>query len=617
MEPTAPTLLALVKLPLAVAAFALPGWLLSRWIPAGFPALAVMVGSALILYQAILVLTLTDLPLHAGSVGLLLAAISLMLVLRLRQARLNGPDAHPVTTVSAPARWLWWGLGALGFAVLALKAVVDPLSGFDNGFRWDYLARLMVARQSLAGYPPVSAESFEYYAWCDAIPPLVASLNFWIYTATGSIAPTLVSVRILAEGVLIGFTVNRLGRIYWGDRAGGVPVAVLGSSALALWTVSLGQETGLTTLGLVGMLYFLEVHARAGDRGSLVWAAACAALGALAREYGLAFTLLGLAVLVVRRTPVPRLGLFAGMVTVLVAPWYIRTWVLTGNPLFPMTLGGLFPGNPQHDAVMIEIARAWSFRLHGERFASFLALMIGATALAPCVLGLAGAFRLGRCAWPLFATIALVIFLWLWSIPYTGGGWMYSARVLLPAVALLSALSGWVGTGPSRRQWLLAALLAVVTVDAARRTWFLPWQASVSPTSLTFERWSEYNNSLGQIESHPVWSALVVSAQGGGIIVDHPKSHALITLRGGRAVPIFSPALRSTFDPKQSFETALAALRADGIRLIALPWVRPENATPLLGHPFWDRLHTGFRPNAVIEQLTIFDLAELQPAPTP
>lgn len=617
MEPTAPTLEALIKLPLAVLAFALPGFLFSRLFPCGLTALTTFVGSCLILFQVILVLTLGNLPLHTGSVGLPLAVVSLLLVAWRRRNSHHGRTRLQPAPAASTTWWMGWGLGAVGLGVIAIKAVVDPLSGFDNGFRWDYLARLMVARQSLAGYPPVSANDFEYYAWCDSIPPLVASLNFWIYSATGSIAPTLVGIRLIAEGIVIGLTAERLSRLYWGDRVGGAPVAVLASSALVLWTVSLGQETGLTTISLLGMLTFLEVYARTNDRGSLVWAAACAALGGLAREYGLAFALLGLAVLAVRRTPVRRLGLFTGVVALMVAPWYIRTWVLTGNPLFPMTLGGLFPGNPQHDAVMAEIARAWSFRLHGERFASFIALLIGATALAPVILGLAGAIRLGTRAWPVLAAIVMVVVLWLWSIPYTGAGWMYSARVLLPALGLLAALSGWIGASRCRIRWILAGALALITVDATRRAWFLPWQAALSPTALTLERWTENQTSLRQIGSHPVWPALVVSAQGGGIVVDHPANHALITLRGGRAVSIFSPALRPTFDPGQSFDAALAALQADGIRLIALPWVRSENAAPLLGHPFWDRLHVGYRPNVVIEQLTIFDLADLRPTSAP
>jgi len=615
MEPTAPTLEALIKLPLAVLAFALPGFLFSRLFPCGLTALTTFVGSCLILFQVILVLTLGNLPLHTGSVGLPLAVVSLLLVAWRRCNSHHGRTRLPPAPAASTTWWMGWGLGAVGLGVIAIKAVVDPLSGFDNGFRWDYLARLMVARQSLAGYPPVSADDFEYYAWCDSIPPLVASLNFWIYTTTGSIAPTLVGIRLIAEGIVIGLTAERLSRLYWGDQVGGAPVAVLASSALVLWTVSLGQETGLTTISLLGMLTFLEVHARTNDRGSLVWAAACAALGGLAREYGLAFALLGLAVLAVRRTPVRRLGLFTGVVALMVAPWYIRTWVLTGNPLFPMTLGGLFPGNPQHDAVMAEVARAWSFRLHGERFASFIALLIGATALAPVILGFTGAVRLGTRAWPVLAGIALVVVLWLWSIPYTAGGWMYSARVLLPAIALLAALSGWIATSNSALKYALSAFLMVMALDASRRAWFLPMQSLLSPTETTPQRWRENREILDQISAHPIWRALVESAQGGGIVVDHPANHALITLRGGRAVPIFSPALQPTFDRRNSFDAALGTLRADNIRLIALPWTQPGSTTPLLGHPFWDRLHNGFRPNAVIAELAIFDLEHLQPAP--
>jgi hypothetical protein len=69
---------------------------------------------------------------------------------------------------------------------------------------------------------------------------------------------------------------------------------------------------------------------------------------------------------------------------------------------------------------------------------------------------------------------ALIAALWLWSVPQTAGGQVYSMRMLAPAIALGAVLCGWIAqTGP-RFRLAIAVVMLAGSADAARRTWSLP-----------------------------------------------------------------------------------------------------------------------------------------------
>src|SRR5688572_11201252 len=355
-----PDLISLLRLPVAVAIFALPGWLLSRVLGSPHPVLTTFLGSAAIVFNGVLLLDAVRVPLHVASVGLLIALVSLLLVRR---------ALRPLPAMIAPgpggsfrlsgADWLWVIPVAVAAISIALRAVFDPLSGLDNDTRWDYLARLMVDQGSLAHYPPTTGDDFRFYSWCDGIPPLVPILNFWIYSASGSLAPGLTAVRILAEALLIGLATFRLATRLWGNGAGWPALATLATSSLALWACAMGQETGLLALGLVALVLLLAEHHHRPDLNSALWAGVAAGIGAISREYGLAYVLFGGGVLLVQRAGWPAIRRFSLAAGLVAGPWYVRNWIVTGNPVFPHTLHGIFPGNPVHDEMMRAIAGYW------------------------------------------------------------------------------------------------------------------------------------------------------------------------------------------------------------------------------------------------------------------
>jgi hypothetical protein len=97
------------------------------------------------------------------------------------------------------------------------------------------------------------------------------------------------------------------------------------------------------------------------------------------------------------------------------------------------------------------------------------------------------------------------------------------------------------------------------------------------------------------------------------VVVDHPANHAEITIRGGWAVPLFSPRLDPAFDTSRSFQDACTALRAANIRLFALNTDHPMAQTFIAAHPFLNTLTHAYAPVAKVGTLTIYDLASLKP----
>jgi len=127
-------------------------------------------------------------------------------------------------------------------------------------------------------------------------------------------------------------------------------------------------------------------------------------------------------------------------VIILAGPWYLRTWILSGNPLYSLPVGHLFPVNSVYSAYLAE-----NCRFHGAMTYSlknWLSLTGMIFHQAPLQF-LTPIFCLffKKCRSLLWGA-GLFTVLWLLSIGYTLGGVEYSIRVLGPAVALLSVGAG-------------------------------------------------------------------------------------------------------------------------------------------------------------------------------
>jgi hypothetical protein len=514
----------------------LPGWLLGRALgtPAGL--VGAFLGSAAILFQGAMLLQFAGLPLDTSRLAGFLAAMCLLLIVvaRRRPARPPQPPAGPPAArfELRPVHWLLVP-AALAFAAIVVRAWLDPLSGFDTVFRWDFLARQMWRERSLDFYPAYSAADFIRYPWCDGIAPLVSSQYFWAYAALGRIDPLATAPAVILQAAVLFGLVYRHASLAGSPAAGCAALAILASGSILPWGVAMGQETGFTALALVALLFFLERHAAQPERRWLVWAGLAAALGALAREYGLAFVGLGAAVVAAQRVSWRGWLQYLIPIGLLVAPWYARNALRTGNPLYSQNLAGMFPTNPVHDAYMAVAGDILGLGLDSGRLlqlAQWVALLAG----VPLGLGLIGALRLGRRVWPASAAIGLVVLLWLWSIGYTSGGYVYSLRVLTPALAVAAVVAGRWMAGLSHRPLIgaVAAIVALASADAAVRSLHLPIGATVSWWRKPWDEWRDFGRNLARWNRSPVWATVTDATEGRQIIVTDPGIHALITQHG-------------------------------------------------------------------------------------
>ena len=148
-----------------------PGWLLGRALrtPAG-PAGALL-GSAAILTNLVLVLDALHVALDPAHLTAgLLAVCGLFAGIALWR-RSRAAVAVPRARFSwMPSHWLLVP-AAVGLFAIAGRAIVEPLSGFDTFFRWDFLAREILRVGHLQFYPAVSADDFLHFKNGDRINP--------------------------------------------------------------------------------------------------------------------------------------------------------------------------------------------------------------------------------------------------------------------------------------------------------------------------------------------------------------------------------------------------------------------------------------------------------------
>ena len=114
---------------------------------------------------------------------------------------------------------------------------------------------------------------------------------------------------------------------------------------------AIGQETGYTALAVAGQFCFTLAAVRTPRISSVMAAALFASLGALARDYGPALAASGFLVLAWDSRTRRFLPAFTVSVLILSAPWYLRNWVLAGNPLYPHEIPGGFRINAVYVAI--------------------------------------------------------------------------------------------------------------------------------------------------------------------------------------------------------------------------------------------------------------------------
>ena len=550
----------------------------------------------MILLFSLLILDAAGQRIELPSLGGLMVLISVSLA---ALARRRGTLTRPEIQVNFRALSLgkletWMAVPiALGLGAIVLRAVVDPLSGFDTVFRWDFLARQILRHGTLDFYPPVSAEDFERYAWCDGFAPLVSSLYLWTYLCLGHPSAVATAPVVVAQAFLIGAGVWQLAARIGGGRAAVWAVALAASSAGLLWATAMGQESGLMTLAVLATLNF-SLRASDDPEGHWpVWAGLAAGVGALTREYGLVLILLGLPLFLEDRLRARHRLSFIATFVVIAAPWHLRVWMKTGNPLFPHALGGLFPENPAQAEYFRAVAEIYD--LHGKLDrATAILPALACIGLPSIMLGLAAAIRGNRECRLVILTAAAFVVLWWISIPYTSGGYAYSFRVLAPVFALGAALGGTVlarANAPDKSVVIKLALTLMVG-DAAVRSLYLPIEPTCAWWGKSSAEWRQFNIEGEKWRRLPIWSAVSEAAGEHHVLVSDPLVHAILVRAGAKPVPLFSPQAVPAFSSEIGISRTIEALRRTGFRFVILTPLNPVESHWLARHPWFSRLRS-------------------------
>lgn len=546
--------------------FLLPGWSLGRLARSPAPWTGALVLSLPLFLATVLGMQALGLPLQAGPVALVLGAFAAVAWLFSGKATVVSQGPRPKLLLLLPL--------VLMAGLLLLRTALQPLAYVDNLWRWDYLAVLVGQRASLDFYPPVSHVDYLVYPYADGIPPTVSLCYWFLYQVAGHHEPSITSGFLLLQYLSLAALTWRLGARLFGPWAASFAVGALASSRLMFRAVAVGHETGLTALALVGALDLLVLaRDREGDWKPLALAALALSTGPNSREYALAFLPLAAVACLWLRLPARSVGFFLTLATLFSAPWYLRNWVRTGNPVFDNPAGGFFPGNPVHLAMLEAYAHFW--RLQAAQAGVLVRYGTELVLTAPLqVLGLAFAGLTWRRTWFLTLGVLGVGALWSRSAPFTAAGGEWAMRVLAPALPLASLLLA-AGVERLARSVGFVRVLAGALLAAAC-LWTLPFALTwaTPPEEVPLAHWGGaalHSSPPVPRRYREMARDVLARVPPGGRIVSH--RHELVPLlapNGVSLVPVWSPEVRFLFDPRLSENQALDRLAAGGIHYVLL-----------------------------------------------
>jgi len=609
-------LLPLLLFPVLLGAGLLvPGWLLGRALGRDAGPVGAFLGSSILLLHLILLLDAIGQPITAASMAVGLAGLCAGLA---AVARCRSPAPRPPGNTPAPPASDRGPLLAIGGPILIgamavmLRAGLDPLSGWDVHFRWDFLARQIIRTGTLGFYPAVNANDFIAYAWCDGIAPLISSLYVWSYLSLGRMVDWATTPVVLGQALLILTLVWRIAALRAGRLAAAIACALLATSPVFLWGISMGQETGFTTLSLLAMFFFLLRHHAEPSTGWLLWAGLASGSGALAREYGLIYPILGLVMLAWHRASWRDALVFALTAMATAAPWYARNWATTGHPLYCHDLGPFFPTNPVYLEYNHWVDVTHRIGKDPETTLSQLARLFVWCGGLPAVLGLAAGLRRWRDHLPALVAMAAIAGLWLWSIHLTSGGYLYSLRVLTPLIALGAIMGGgWLASTGRRLRWVLPAGLALLALDAGARSWYLP----IDDTPPWWKNhplvWQDFGTHRDRWRTSRYWPEIARAADGRKVLVSDPSFHAFLTENDVKAVSLFSPEVHFLFVQDAGFTEQVERLKAAGYRFVLISRLNDIQDAMLAGSAFFNELPHDRQP---VMSTRLFQLFDLYPA---
>ncbi len=304
----------------------------------------------LLLFVTLGYLVLAYLLLGLGLLGLLqpgpvLVVLVILLLVGLTAFRTLWRDLCAVSSrlrhalLASSARWLYWFL--LLFVLASLPVALAPPAGLD----WDGLAEHLAMAKEWVKAGRIIPLWYEHHSQFPATLQMLYALAL-LFRGAAAAKLFHFSFGLIALGAVFVLT-----RRHISPQAAPWAAAVLAATPVFSWLMGAAYvDLPIVACVLLSVHFFLEWISSGAVRD--------AALSGLLAGAAMAFKMQGVpyfglllifAVYIAwrgRRQKTPRWGAVAifGAVGLLVAsPWYIKSWVITGNPVYPFaysTFGG-------------------------------------------------------------------------------------------------------------------------------------------------------------------------------------------------------------------------------------------------------------------------------------
>jgi len=296
----------------------------------------------LLLFVTLGYLVLAYVLLGLGLLGYLqpvpvLVVLVILLLVGLTAFRTLWHDLRTVTSkirralLASPARWLYWFL--LLFVLATLPVVLSPPAGLD----WDGLAQHLAMAKEWVEAGRIIPLWYDHHSQFPATLQMLYGLALlW----RGATAAKLFhfSFGLIALGAVFVLT-----RRHISPQAAPWAAAVLASTPVFSWLMGAAYvDLPVVACVLLSVHFFLEwVSSSAGRDAALSGLLAGAAMAFKMQGIPYFGLLLLFALYIAareRRQETPRwraVGLFATVGLLVASPWYIKSWVITGNPVYP------------------------------------------------------------------------------------------------------------------------------------------------------------------------------------------------------------------------------------------------------------------------------------------
>ena len=560
-----------------IAGFFLPGFLLNRLLGKGNDIGASFIISLVVLFQIIFITGILGFNINLVSVGMVLILISILLyaccrwkrmALSLPSGNVENPFSRFETIALVPV--------ALAFVLIFLKSSLFPVPEGDQSFRWFFLAFRIFEQGSFSYYPSLTPADFSMYFSIDSFPPIVSFSYFWLYALYGKAENFLACVPVTIQFILIFIYGYMLSKLLTNSKtAGFYALLLLGASTLFFYSVAICQETGMTALSLVATVYYL-VKSRDESKGDIIIAAFAASAGALSRDYGGIFVAYGLIVILWHRYSMRTLVLYLAVCTLLVAPWYLRTFILTGNPFYSNTVGDLFPVNPVHVGMINaheDFLGLKTYMTTKVIWPLFSGLSIALT--LPFFAGVASGLIFFRRYGYVLVISAIMFGLWLSHI-IIPAGIFHSMRILSPAISLL-AVCGACGIVLLQERYPGIYKPSVIFLSVACLiTCFQNIFTAYNPFNYELKYWPMAASIVPAYDaSQEIFDYIEGIPDGSKILTDDARYHSTLArsqenMRNISLINVCSPEVRFLFDKDTSFESGTSRLKKLGINYVII-----------------------------------------------